>query len=43
MIGKLVLDFYARVRLDPAPGPIFNARIEDRPAHLDKLAHSGRQ
>lgn len=37
MIRKLVHAFYARVRRDPLIGPIFNARIEDWPAHLDKL------
>ncbi len=37
MIRNLVHTFYARVRRDPLIGPIFNARIEDWPAHLDKL------
>jgi hemoglobin len=37
MIRDLVHTFYARVRRDPLIGPIFNARIEDWPAHLDKL------
>ena len=37
MIHDLVRAFYARVRRDPLIGPIFNARIDDWPAHLDKL------
>lgn len=37
MICELVQTFYARVRRDPLIGPIFNARVEDWPAHLDKL------
>jgi len=37
MIRALVQTFYDRVRGDPMIGPIFNARIEDWPAHLDKL------
>jgi hemoglobin len=37
MIRELVHTFYARVRSDPLIGPIFNARIEDWPAHLEKL------
>ncbi len=37
MIRNLVHAFYARVRLDPMLGPIFNARIDDWPLHLDKL------
>lgn len=37
IIRDLVHTFYARVRRDPLIGPIFNARIEDWPAHLDKL------
>ena len=37
MIRDLVHAFYARVRLDPMLGPIFNARIDDWPVHLDKL------
>jgi hemoglobin len=37
MIRELVHTFYARVRDDALIGPIFNARIEDWPAHLDKL------
>lgn len=37
MIRDLVHAFYARVRRDALIGPIFNARVEDWPAHLDKL------
>lgn len=37
MIRDLVHAFYARVRCDPLIGPIFNARVDDWPAHLDKL------
>ena len=33
----LVPAFYARVRRDPDIGPIFEAAIDDWPAHLDKL------
>ncbi len=37
MVRELVHAFYARVRRDSLIGPIFNARVEDWPAHLDKL------
>lgn len=37
MIRNLVHAFYARVRGDPVLGPIFNTRVEDWPAHLEKL------
>jgi hemoglobin len=37
MIRTLVHTFYARVRIDPMLGPIFNAAIDDWDAHLDKL------
>jgi hemoglobin len=37
VIRNLVHAFYARVRADPLLGPVFNARVEDWPAHLDKL------
>lgn len=36
-IGELVDRFYAKVRLDPGIGPIFNATIDDWPAHLALL------
>ena len=37
MIRELVHAFYARVRLDPLLGPIFNAKIDDWDDHLAKL------
>ncbi|CAM4324698.1 Preprotein translocase subunit TatC [Novosphingobium lubricantis] len=37
-LGVLVDAFYARVRTDPALGPIFNDAIADWPEHLEKLA-----
>jgi hemoglobin len=37
MIKTLVHTFYARVRVDPLIGPIFNRAIEDWDTHLDKL------
>lgn len=36
-ISDLVERFYAKVRLDPEIGPIFNAAIDDWPAHLSLL------
>jgi hemoglobin len=36
-ISALVDHFYAKVRLDPTIGPIFNAAIDDWPAHLSLL------
>jgi hemoglobin len=36
-ISTLVDTFYAKVRLDPDIGPIFNAIIDDWPYHLDLL------
>jgi hemoglobin len=36
-IRNLVHTFYARVRSDPLLGPIFNTRVADWPAHLEKL------
>ena len=36
-IGRLVPQFYARVRADEALGPIFNGAIDDWPHHLGKL------
>jgi hemoglobin len=36
-IDELVDRFYAKVRLDPEIGPIFNATIDDWPAHLSLL------
>lgn len=37
MIARLVHTFYARIRKDPALGPIFNAKVEDWDVHLAKL------
>jgi hemoglobin len=36
-LRALVHAFYARVRLDPLVGPVFNRAIADWPEHLDKL------
>jgi len=36
-IDTQVETFYARVREDPTIGPIFNAEVEDWPAHLALL------
>lgn len=36
-IGELVDRFYAKVRLDPEIGPIFNTTIDHWPAHLSRL------
>lgn len=36
-INELVDKFYARVRLDPEIGPIFNAAVDDWPEHLSTL------
>ena len=36
-ISELVDRFYAKVRVDPEIGPIFNAAIGDWPAHLSLL------
>lgn len=36
-ISELVDRFYAKVRVDPDIGPIFNAAIDDWPAHLTLL------
>lgn len=36
-LRRLVDAFYARVRLDPELGPIFNDAISDWPEHLEKL------
>jgi len=37
LIMKLMRAFYARVRVDPLIGPIFNARIEDWEPHLARI------
>ncbi|HEX4156446.1 MAG TPA: group III truncated hemoglobin [Acidobacteriaceae bacterium] len=36
-ISELVDRFYAKVRLDPEIGPIFNAVVDDWPTHLSLL------
>lgn len=36
-ISELVDRFYAKVRHDPEIGPIFNATVDDWPAHLSLL------
>src|SRR5690242_17237398 len=37
LIAKLLREFYARVRLDPLIGPIFNERIHDWDHHLVRI------
>ena len=37
-LAGLVGLFYAKVRRDPALGPVFNGAIDDWPDHLEKLA-----
>lgn len=37
LVRRIVHQFYAKVRADEALGPIFEAAIDDWPAHLDKL------
>ena len=37
-LSILVDRFYAKVREDPALGPVFNGAIADWPEHLEKLA-----
>ena len=36
-VTRLVHEFYAQVRLDPALGPIFESAVHDWPAHLAQL------
>ena len=36
-ISRLVEEFYARVRVHPHLGPVFNGSVEDWPDHLAKL------
>ncbi len=36
-LRDLVSQFYARVRVDPLIGPVFNAAIGNWPEHLEKL------
>jgi len=37
LIERLMRAFYARVRVDPLIGPIFNARIQDWEPHLARI------
>ncbi len=37
-IGRLVDQFYAKVRQDEVIGSLFNAAVDDWPEHLDRLA-----
>ncbi len=37
VLTGLVHGFYARIRTDPVLGPIFEDRIADWPAHLDRM------
>ncbi len=37
LIEKLMRAFYARVRVDPLIGPIFNARIQDWEPHMVRI------
>ena len=36
-LKALIPLFYARVRADPALGPLFNQAVDDWPEHLDRL------
>ena len=36
-VTRLVHEFYAQVRLDPALGPIFESAVHDWPGHLAQL------
>lgn len=36
-VHALVHDFYARVRLDPVLGPVFNTHVKDWDHHLERL------
>lgn len=37
VIAAVVNDFYAACRADPVLGPIFNERVHDWPAHLQRI------
>jgi hemoglobin len=37
LIGRLMRAFYARVRVDPLIGPIFNSRITDWEPHMARI------
>ena len=39
LIAKLLREFYARVRVDPLIGPIFNERIQDWDHHLVRIGN----
>ena len=36
-ISRLVDEFYARVRLNPHLGPVFEAAVDDWPGHLSPV------
>jgi hemoglobin len=38
LIEKVIRTFYARARLDPLIGPIFNSRVQDWEHHLAKIS-----
>ena len=40
MIERVVHGFYAKVRQDPLLGPVFDARIADVAAGVEKLVHA---
>src|SRR5690606_25228370 len=37
ILRRLVHNFYAKIRTDPLLGPIFEARVRDWPAHLERM------
>jgi hemoglobin len=37
MIERLVRTFYGRVRLDPLIGPVFESKVHDWDAHIERL------
>lgn len=37
LVRSVVETFYAKIRRDPALGPIFKEAVEDWPAHIDRL------
>ncbi|NKX30086.1 group III truncated hemoglobin, partial [Rhodobacteraceae bacterium R_SAG6] len=37
VLRELVHAFYGKIRKDPVLGPIFAARIDDWPPHLDRM------
>ena len=38
MVDRLVRAFYAKARVDPLLGPVFNARIQDWEPHLETIS-----